>query len=150
LWRDPRERHRLLNEPMRANKIPEAERQEWIREQTEARLEALFAEHHVPAEWDELMQWQRLAWSLAGKMYPGLRTIEQGRGGPQKVNRLERQNRKAQLFEKFSAYHAQRKSLSQSRAVKYFIDEHKLDCEAVKLLTTRSFQKAMRAMSEES
>jgi hypothetical protein len=149
LWKNPRELHRLLNEPMRANQIPAGDRQQWIKEQTEARFEALFAEYHIPAEWPEFFQWQWLAMGLAGKLYPGCRTIDRGRGGTRKALRLMIGGEKRRLFEKFRMFCDQR-SLSAARAAEYFMKEHKIDCDAVKLRTIRSFLKALRSMPEES
>jgi hypothetical protein len=150
LWGNPRELHRLLNEPMRANKIPERDRQQWIKEQTDARIEALFAEHHIPAEWEESIQWEQLARALAGKLYPGCRTIERGRGGTRKTRRHMIEDEKRQLFEKFQTFRKERPSLSASRTAEYFMKEHKVDCDAVKLRTVRSFLKARRSMTKEN
>jgi hypothetical protein len=148
LWGDPKELHRLLNEPMRANKISKCDRQQWIREQTEARLEALFAEHHIPAEWPELLQWQQLAWVMAGKLYPGCRAIETGRGGTRKTIRLTIEDKKRSLFEKFKTFRPQHHKLNALHAAKRFIQENKEACDAVRLRTPRSFMKAFRSLSK--
>jgi hypothetical protein len=150
LWGNPGELHRLLNEPMRANKIPKRDRQQWIKEQTEARLEALFAEFHIPAEWPELFQWQWLAMGLAGKLYPGCRTIEIGRGGPKKMNRLHLQDERRRLFERFKTFHETRPTLSKSRAADLFIKANPGDCDTVKLRTPRVFLRSMRSTAGES
>jgi hypothetical protein len=150
LWRDPRERHRLLTEPMRANQIAKGKRQRWIKEQTQVRFEALFAEYHIPTEWPELYQWQWLAMGLAGKLYQGCRTIERGLGGPQKLRRLDDQAQKRSLFEKFNVFRPRHCKLNAVNAAKLFMQKNMQACDAVRLRTPRSFLKARRSLSKES
>jgi hypothetical protein len=151
-FNDPRWLRKLLNTPIRANKIrDDKRRQQFIAKETARRERALFALYHIPDDWPDSIRWEWLARHLAGERFAGCRVIEKGRGGMRKVRRLQIEEQRIQLFKNYERYlkdyHIAHPHWTRNRvtAARNFIEENRQACTAVRLTTARSFLKALNA-----
>jgi hypothetical protein len=135
---------RFLEQPMRANKIPADEREEWIRREHDARIKAIFAYYSVPDILDERDQWQQLALHLAGEVFAGCRTIRIGQGGRPKQD----ENPKNHLLQLFNECKGRHPGHSDTAIADILLKKHKDACTAAKLNKPRSLANAMRRMGQ--
>jgi hypothetical protein len=151
-FKDPGGLRKLLNTPIRANKIRDAKRrQQFIAKEIARRERALFALYYIPDDWPDSIRWERLARHLAGELFAGCRVIEKGQGGIRKVRRLQIEEQRIKLFQKYERYlkdyHIAHPYWTRNRvtAAKNFIEENRQACTEVRLTTARSFLKALNA-----
>jgi hypothetical protein len=144
-----RELKKLLSRPIKAYRLGGLETSEGrrkIKEETDARIDALFELFDIEDGWDELLRWRQLALCLAGEHFPGCRTFGRGRGGPTAPTLAKKNALKRELFEKFEHYRQANPRLSQVVAAANFRKRNLDACRAVGLNLPKSIARAMSAM----
>lgn len=142
-----KEIRKLLSRPIKAYQLGGFETLEGrrkIKDQTDARIEALFDLFDIEDDWDELIRWRELALCLAGEHFPGCRTLRHGLGGPTATT-LEKKNAlKRELFEKFETYRQANPKLSQAAAVAIFHKRNRDDCRAAGFDVAKSIARTLQ------
>ena len=112
--RDPMGQRKVLDTPIRVNKIARTKQQRekqqaWIAEEIVKKRRALLIHYHIPEEWDELTQLRWLVDHLAAEVFPGFRVITKDtpayrRGGPSLEHQKKMADRKRRVLKRYQAH----------------------------------------------
>jgi hypothetical protein len=141
---------KLLDTPMRVNRLEGEERQIAMKRGFEERVEAMFAYFDIPDDWPELLQWQQLALYLAGKHFSGCRTISRGIGGPSKSTRERKKQAAHALRIRFKAYQSEHPEWGDNAAATNFLKRFRDDCSKAGFSKWKSFLQAMKRLEKEN
>jgi hypothetical protein len=144
-----KELRKLLSQPIKAYQLggfetPEGRRK--IKQETDARIDALFELFDIEEDWDELLRWRQLALCLAGEHFAGCRTLRRGLGGPTATTLEKRSALKRELSEKFERYRQANPRLSQVVAAANFRKRNLDACRTVGWNLPKSIARAMSTM----
>jgi hypothetical protein len=163
--RDPMGQRKILDTPIRINKIPRnkqqrEKQQSKIAEEIAKKRRALLKHYHVPEEWDELTQLRWLVDHLAPKVHPGFRVITKDtpayrRGGPSLEHQRKLADRKHRLLKRYQALcHKNSHIKSGLRLTELFLKDYKnrRDCAAAGFakLSPKSIFQALQKVSRET
>jgi hypothetical protein len=158
--RDPMGQRKVLDAPIRVNKVVGGKQQRGIAEEIARKRRALLRHYHIPTEWDELTQLRLLVDHLAGEVFPGFRVITKdapaySRGGPSLEHQRKMADRKCRLLERYEA-HCRKNSHIKSglRLTELFLKNDKIRraCVAAGFvkLSPKSIFQALRKISRET
>jgi len=158
--RDPMGQRKILDTPVRLNKIARRKEQSKIAEEIAKKRRALLIHYHIPEEWDELTQLRLLVDYLASEAFPGgFRVITKDapafrRGGPSLEHQRRRTILKRRLLKRYKD-HCRKNSYIKSglRLTELFLhdEKNKRDCVAagfVKLSPKSIFQSLQKISRE--
>ena len=165
MLRDPMGQRKVLDTPIRVNKIARTKQQRQkqqskIAEEIAKKRGALLKHYHVPEEWDELTQLRWLVDHLAPKVHPGFRVITKDapayrRGGPSLEHQRKLADRKRRLLKWFEAHRRKNSHIrSGLRLTELFLKDDKIRraCVAAGFvkLSPKSISQALRKISRET
>jgi hypothetical protein len=165
MLRDPMGQRKLLDTPIRVNKVARTKQQREkqlrkIAEEIAKKCRALLIHYHILEEWDELTQLRLLVAYLAGERFPGFRVITKDtpayrRGGPSLERQRKMADRKGRLLKQYEA-HCRKNSHIKSglRRIKFWLKDDKIRraCVAAGFvkLSPKSILQALEKLSRET
>jgi hypothetical protein len=168
ILRDPMGQRKVLDTPIRINKVARTKQQRekqqsYIAEEIAKKRRALLIHYHIPEEWDELTQLRWLVDHLAAKVHRGFRVITKQtpafrRGGPSPQRQRKMAERKYRLLKRYEAYKQKNSHINSSNndldLIKLFLQDEKnrRDCIAAGFvkLSPKSISQALKKLGSET
>jgi len=165
MLRDPMGQRKVLETPIRINKVARTKQQREkqprkIAEEIAKKCRALLIHYHIPEEWDELTQLRLLVAYLAGERFPGFRVITKDapayrRGGPSLEHQRKMADRKRRLLNKYEAHRRKNSHIKSGlRLTEHWLKDDKIRraCVAAGFakLSPKSIFQALQKISRET